>query len=204
MKYANDKKAETSKEASRRAKESLEDEKSKRKAQDTQPEVSIKAVRNSVAKAAWGSAVLRPPKEESEESSSSSDEDSSDDKDDIEAPEGGKEIKSEPPSRRQSLSPERTEMSVRTETTVRLEPWRKEKTMTTDKRVVPIKKDPITKLTKEITKLTKEDLKKSTSEFVKLRTEQRFKRLGWLVTKVGPASRVIFTYFPHPAFFCSL
>ena len=139
MRYATQK-TETSKEASQRAKKSLEDERSKRKAQDEQPEVDIKAVRNSVAKAIWGSAVIRPPEEESENSSSSSDEESSDDKDDIEAPEGGKEIKSEPPSRRQSLSPERSEKSVRTETTVRLERWRKEKTMTTDKRVVPIKR----------------------------------------------------------------
>ena len=63
-------------------------------------------------------------------------------------------MKSEPQSRGQSLSPER---SVRTDSTVRLEPWRREKTVTTDKRIVPIKKDPITKLTKE-------DLKNPTKE----------------------------------------
>ena len=110
-------------------------------------------------------AVKRPLKGKSEESSYSSDEDSSNEKDDIEAPEGGKEIKSEPPSRGRSLSPER---SIRTESTVRLEPWRKEKTMTTDKRIVPIKKDPVTKITKE-------ELKKATVAFMKIRNEQRFK-----------------------------
>ena len=59
----------TSKDASRRAKELLE--KSKEQAQNEQPEVSVKAVRNSVAQAAWGSEVKRPLKEESEDSSSS-------------------------------------------------------------------------------------------------------------------------------------
>ena len=53
----------TSKEASKRAQESLE--KSKGQAQNVQQEVSIKAVRNSVSQAA----VKRPLKEESEESS---------------------------------------------------------------------------------------------------------------------------------------
>ena len=53
----------TSKEASRRAKESVE--KLKGQAQNEQTEVSIKAVRNSVSQAA----LKRPLKEESEESS---------------------------------------------------------------------------------------------------------------------------------------
>jgi hypothetical protein len=136
-------------------------------------------VRNSAAKATWGSAVLSSPKEESEDSSSSSDEESSDDKDDLEAPEGGKEIKSEPPSRGQSRSPGRSERSTRTKDIVRLEPWKIQKTMstgkrtmTTDKRTVPIKKDPSTKLTKE-------DVKKSTAELVKIRTEGRFRPM-WM------------------------
>ena len=67
------------------------------------------------------------PLEESEDPSSSSYEDSSDEKKDIDAPAGGKEIQSEPQSRGRSLSPER---SVRTDGTIRLEPWRREKTVT--------------------------------------------------------------------------
>jgi hypothetical protein len=134
----------TSKDASRRAKELLE--KSKEQTQNEQPEVSIKAVRNSVAQAAWDSAVKRPLKEELEDSSSSLYEDSSGEKDHIDSQVGGQEMKSEPLSRGRSLSPER---SVRTESAVRLEPWRKEKTITTEKRIVPIKKDPITKRQKK-------------------------------------------------------
>ena len=77
----------------------------------------------------------------------------------------GEEIRSEPPRRGRSISPE---PSRKKESQFRLEPWRKGKTLTTEKRVVPIKKDPITKLTKE-------DLQKSTQELAKIRLEKRFK-----------------------------
>ena len=157
----------TSKEASRRAKEELE--KAKERTQREKSDVKVKAVRNTVAQAAWGSEVRRPLRQEVEDSASSSSEATSDEKEDIDAPVGGKEIQSEPQSRGRSLSPER---SVRTESSVRLEPWRREKTVTTDKRIVPIKKDPITKLTKE-------DLRKSTQDLAKLRLEKRFKPM-WM------------------------
>ena len=113
----------------------------------TEPtEVRIKKVRNSVSAAA----VERPLKEESEKSSYSSYE-SSDDEDDLDAPEVGKEIKSEPQGKGKSLSQERPRS---TGSTVRLEPW-KERTTTTEKMIIPIKKDPLTKMTKgEVQKST--------------------------------------------------
>jgi len=126
-------------------------------------------MRGSIAQAAWEPERKRPLRHTVEESTSSSSEESSDEREDIDAPEGGEEIQSEPQSRGRTLSPER---SVRTEGSLRLEPWRREKTATTDKRIVPIKKDPITKLTKE-------DLRKSTQDLAKLRLEKRFKPM-WM------------------------
>ena len=64
----------TSRDASRRAKEVLE--KSKEQAQKEKPDIRVKAVRNSVAQAAWGSEVKRPLREEVEDPSASSYEDS--------------------------------------------------------------------------------------------------------------------------------
>ena len=80
----------TSRDASRRAKELLE--KSNKQEKNERPDVSVKAVRNLVAQAAWGLEVKRPLREELEDPSSSLYEDSSEEKEDIDAPVGGKEI----------------------------------------------------------------------------------------------------------------
>ena len=130
----------SSKEASRRAKEELERAK---QAQKERPREQTKTMRGSETQVAWEPEEKRPLRNAVEEATSSSPEESSDDREDIDAPEGGKEIQSEPQSRGRTISPER---SVRTEGSLRLEPRRREKTMTTEKRIVPIKKDPITKL----------------------------------------------------------
>ena len=60
---------------------------------------------------------------------------------------------------------------------MKLQPWRREKTMTMEKRTVPIKKDPIKEMKKSshsITRLTKDDIKRSTEELAKIRSERSF------------------------------
>ena len=120
-----------------------------------------------------------------QEDTSSSYESSSDDKEELEAPEGGKEIPTDPPKRGRSVSPEReTEKGRRNSSWregLRLQPWRR--TMTEDKRIVPIKKDQLKKTSQSITRLTKEDFKKpyirrSTEDVAKMRHIERMKELA--------------------------
>jgi hypothetical protein len=161
----------SSREASKRAKEELEKAKS---APKDKPREQMYTTRRSDTRVPWEPEEKRPLRNEAKEDSSSSSEDSSDDKEEIDAPEGGKEIKTEPPSKGRSLSPERPSQA---ESSWKLQPWRREKTMTTEKRTVPIKKDPIKEMKKSsdsITRLTKEDLKKSTEDLAKIRSERRF------------------------------
>jgi hypothetical protein len=111
----------SSKEASRRAKEELERAK---QVQKDKPREQTKTTRSSNTQVAWEPEEKRPLRDAAKEESSSSYEDSSDDKEEIDAPEGGKDIKTEPPSRGRSLSPERPS---KTESSWKLQPWRREK-----------------------------------------------------------------------------
>ena len=111
----------SSKEASRRAKEELERAK---QAQKEKPREQTKTTRGSDTQVAWEPEEKRPLRNAVGEETSSSSEESSDDKEEIDAPEGGKEIPTEPPSRGRSLSPERPS---KTESSWKLQPWRREK-----------------------------------------------------------------------------
>ena len=111
----------------------------------------IKALRSSVSEAA----VKKPLQEESKESSYSSYE-SCDEDEEIQPPEVGKEIKSEPQSKGKSLSKEPPR------STLKLEP-RFQKTMTTEQRKIPVRKD-------FVRKMTDKDLRDSSMELMQKRT----------------------------------